>query len=101
MKGLRRRHGRASSGRETRYSFSIYGKSPGWGHESGWTFGATPEAAARNALADTRKFGPVKWKAPAEVYLKSVADFADKDAPTVYETFRVEAGDNLTHVRTS
>lgn len=53
-----------------RYYYGIWGRAPGYGHESGWAFGQTPELAIKYALADAAKYSRHKWKLPANVYLQ-------------------------------
>ena len=66
---------------KTRYWYSIWGRTPGWGYDCGWCFGETPELARDNALADAGKWGSRPYKLPADVYLK-------RDDGS-YDTFRV------------
>jgi hypothetical protein len=69
-RSTRRRDARRSRSPETRqFHYSIWGRKPGWGYESGWTFGETPERAVTNALKDASKYSRHKWKLPGNVYL--------------------------------
>jgi hypothetical protein len=59
---------------KVRYWASIWGVPPAsWGYDSTWTFGETPEAAALEAIASSRRYGTRKFSLPVEVYLKDDA----------------------------
>jgi hypothetical protein len=79
---------------KTRYWYSIWGKAPGWGFESGWAFGETPQAAVESALADAKRFGP-KFKLPADVHLQSDEESAK------YFSFHVDADGKIRKFQTS
>lgn len=92
----RRRHTTNEQMREgeTRYWYSIWGKTPGYGYATGWTFGATPEDAVAYALKSAKKWSR-GFQLPVEVNLQSDKDPYGSKRTSEYFSFLVDADGHI------